>query len=133
MRDKYNFIENLNRIENNIADIKTRYQAIGFYPEVMPRAKAWSRSDFPCVSELNRIRQNIINEIETFDNAYNVLKPIVNHAKAQPFDYKKANELEIALDHLDRLEGTLKSNLLYCGTFNCGTNHTLQMFRRGRL
>lgn len=109
--------EDLNRVESKIQEI---YDIIkGYYPDTpaITVKTDWDETDFPYVSLIDNIKQNIIDLSE-----YIKIYPLKNFRNFTldtiSFDYTTANNFEIDLEILEKaLDGII---LRYCGTSYLG-------------
>ncbi|TQI66273.1 hypothetical protein [Clostridium sp. KNHs216] len=96
--------DDLNRIEQDC-----EYLAGIFGVTISTRE--WARTDFPTVSEMERIRSNI----ETLRTAYIVYQTTPNTPPVPLNEYHKANDIERILNDLKALYDANKSNVMYAG------------------
>lgn len=121
--DYYNF-EDLNRVENNINEIKdliNSYSAISALTSITSRNM--TRIEF--FDSLNRIESNVLALKNATYQPLGWIVPKIDWASLKPFDYSDANRLESNLLALYGLVNKTKDYLQYCGTFTCGQDNTV--------
>lgn len=100
----YYNVADLNRIEQDCEYLS------GIFG-VTISTRIWARTDFPTVSELARIRNNI----ETLRSAYMVYQTTPSTPPAPLNEYHKANDIEQILNDLKALYDANKNNVIYAG------------------
>lgn len=120
-KDDFYNAEDLNRVENNTQDIANRLIALQYIMPIGSVKTNRTYLDIDLISSINRIEQNI----EIIRNNF-LVPPGWLERKVwvfpNKFSYEDANRLESNLDKLNRYIGIAKENLIYCGTFSCGTD-----------
>lgn len=106
----------LNRIESNCEYIvEARKKFPELYKKVTIVTKTnWNATDIPTLTDLNRIRNNIIALIEDIENS-----DIEEIELANTMDYIKANILEKDLAIVKEIIEVWKRKQPICGTFYC--------------
>ena len=118
--DKYNYYE-LSRVNNNIQHISELLTSHGFYPVLNKPIKTnYTRLDFPTVTLVNDVRENILSLVGTFYQPPGAPELNVDTNQLQIFDYNKANELELNLQGLYDLIEKAMQLARYSGTFYSG-------------
>lgn len=115
--DYYNIHIDLNRVEGNLHEIVLILRENG-YSISLPETLDWKMTDFPTVSEINRIRRNINTVIGQLSQLPGI--PRLVEENSGFFNYQSANDLEKNIEGLKRvLDGTLSlyrhSGEVYCG------------------
>ena len=120
--DVYNIHIDLSRVEQNLHELARVLRQQGYEILILERLY-WKMTDFPTVSEINRIRQNINTVVDRLSQLPGVPRLIEDNSGY--FDYESANDLERNIEGLKRvLDGAL---LLYryCGTTQCGEEYAI--------
>ena len=111
----------LNRVENNTEYIAQYLVNLNYAVPIGTVVKNRTMASLDFISSINRIEENI----DIIKNSF--LSPPGWQEKktwslGKGFSYKDANRLENNLDILYKWAQIAKNNLVYCGTFNCGTD-----------
>ena len=112
--------EDLNRIENNISYLSSQLNTYGYTNTITEKEVLWTKSDMFYLTDLDRIRQNIMNICEAYPVLPTITFPTLLDSS---LDYIKVNELEELLYRTNELLETLISSFRMCGTFYCGENN----------
>ena len=100
----YYNLDDLNRIEQDCTYLAEIFGVtIGI--------REWTRTDFPTVSEMERIRNNI----EMLRDAYIVYQTTPGTPPVPLNEYRKANDIERILNDLKAIYDANKSNVIYAG------------------
>lgn len=119
INSNYN-VSDTNRGNENTEYLKSELNYYGFNitltkPIVVDRV----RTDFPKVSYINDLRENVKAVVDGF---YPVVAPdiIIDTARKQIFDYVEANKLELNLEAVNDMFESLKDSFKFSGTFVSG-------------
>lgn len=119
INSNYN-VSDTNRGNENTEYLKNELNYYGFNitltkPIVVDRV----RTDFPKVSYINDLRENVKAVVDGF---YPVVAPdiIIDTARKQIFDYVEANKLELNLEAVNDMFESLKDSFKFSGTFVSG-------------
>ena len=118
----YNIHIDLSRVEQNLHELARVLRQQGSEILILERLY-WKMTDFPTISEINRIRRNINTVVDRLSQLPGVPRLIEDNSGY--FDYESANEIERNIEGLKRvLDGAL---LLYryCGTTQCGEEYAI--------
>lgn len=107
--------EMLNRIENNCAFLEEQFNANLFSVSIETKTN-WTMSDFPFLSQINRIRDNV----NVLRNVYYVMvgSPVIIYHNT--LDWIDANSLEQNLKNLNSMLENMKINFKYSGAYIAG-------------
>lgn len=121
----YNYTD-LNRIETRSQELEVILSALG-YPTHLTFKTNWAKvtdntpdSNFPVLSQLNRIIYNL-KKLRAAFYTYNTT-PKTPDTMVKSTIYS-ANDIEKILYDMYRISLTVKDNLVYCGTINCGGDY----------
>jgi hypothetical protein len=116
--DYYNF-EDLNKVESNTQLVAEYIRSLQYdIPELITRTdRNMTSIDFK--SSIERVQENIEKIRMNFLTPLNYQGTRENISKG--FSYIDANRLEDNIQKLYELALIVKDNLIYCGTFNCGS------------
>lgn len=94
--DVYDIHEDVQRIEVNCKTLQERVLALLGIDLSLTIKEDWTRLKLPTAEEMQRIRGNVEALVQTMQSSYTI--PIFdNH-----FDYKNANDLELAIRYMDK-------------------------------
>ena len=115
LSSKYNYSD-LNRVENKIVELHTLVKAYNpSLPNITSKTN-WVNTDFPYLSEIDRIKNNIIllnTYLQITSDRFKHLETLKRF-----FDFIEANKLEY---NLELIEKALNEIILrYCGTSYLG-------------
>ncbi len=105
----------LNRIEDNCSYIAGQLFFYGYQISLVTKTD-WTKTDFPDLNQINRIRDNINELIEVYHKMPG--SPDIRYWNS--LDWQDANSLELNLLNLNTILENMKNSFKYCGTFNCG-------------
>lgn len=92
--DYYDVLNDINRVENATLSLQTLVNTkYGLQISLIIKTN-WNRNDIPIKSEMKRLRSNILTLAQVIKPSY-VIEPFESS-----FNYKNANDLEIALDYI---------------------------------
>ncbi len=116
LKGAYNYTD-LNRVESNCEYIMNLVNDVDILPtQINLEIKTnWNVKDIPTIDDINRIRQNIKDLLETLN--------IINFEEiefAPTMNYEKANVLEKNLYLIKEYLSNLNKEIRICGTFFCG-------------
>lgn len=116
----YNYTD-LNRIENNCEYVMNLINNSDYFSNKINITvkKNWNVFDIPQITEINRIRNNII----TLINGMNLGNEYEKIEFSNTMDYIKANILEKDLYLIKLIIETYEKKLRYVNTFFCGENN----------
>ena len=119
--DDYYNAEDLNKVEANTQYIVEYLENMSYLIPTLTIKADRDITSIDFISNINRVESNI----EAIKNSF--ITPIGWQDKkswvaGKPFDYTDANRLESNLYLLYSLAKVAKDNLIYSGTFNCGTD-----------
>lgn len=120
----------LNRIEQNITEVKNMLNILGYFPTIII-GSAWSAiNSIPYDEDLIRIEQNIENLAnDSYIPPSNWTNPKVDwQAIVDNFSYVDANRMELNLLSLYNMINDINTTVLRCGdnqTSICGKGNTL--------
>lgn len=116
----YNYTD-LNRIENNCEYVMNLINNSDYFSNKINITvkKNWNVFDIPKITEINRIRNNII----TLINGMNLGNEYEEIEFSNTMDYIKANILEKDLYLIKLIIETYEKKIRYANTFFCGENN----------
>lgn len=110
-------IGDLNRIQNNIRFLRDWLASdYGFSITIDDSNPTWNRQDLPFLSNINRIRDNVVALV---DSTYKFpTTPTIDYNN--PVNWDDANDIEKNLYDLYVILTNIPLSYVYCGTFSCG-------------
>lgn len=105
----------LNRIESNCAYLADQLRGYGYSVSIQVKTD-WTMQDFPYLSEINRIRDNV----NTLIDAYYKLQGSPDIRYVDTLNWQDVNSLEQNIKNLDILLQRMIAGFRYCGTFYSG-------------
>lgn len=111
-KGKYEYTD-LNRIEEWCQYIAEILNSYGYYANINVKTN-WTRLNMPTVSEMERIRQNVLN----IKNAYYSFTGVPNDLNFMTI--QKANDIEKILNEIEILIGKMVSQFFYSGEIFAG-------------
>ncbi len=122
--DDYYNAGDLNRVENDIAELVTLMSGYGIQPTITTfTARDYTRIEFN--DDLNRIEGNIQTLRQSLYQPIGWIPPVTDWDSTDPFSYVDANRLESNLLALYTMLDCIKRYILYCGAFNCGQGNEI--------
>lgn len=117
--DSYSY-QDLNRVSSNIINLETKIRELDYPVPPSEALYTWSITDLGLIARINILRARINRLYQVFYKPPAAPEIYENPANIQVFDFKDANDLEVALELLDKLANSLTDNYKYCGTFTTG-------------
>lgn len=95
VNDIYDIIDDIQRVETNCLFLQERLLTLLNVAVTLSIRTDWKREDIPTIEEMERIRSNVEKLAKAIAPLYTI--PVFeNH-----FDYRNANDLEIALQFIE--------------------------------
>lgn len=104
----------LNRIEGNCIFLKELFLSRGYSCEIVTRSTEWIESDFPTMSEVDRIKQNVLNIAEILNVVTNIT------LGTEYLNYINVNNIELGVYTTNVLLELMSSYFRKSGTFKSG-------------
>jgi hypothetical protein len=111
----------LNRIENNIAEVAAYLNSINYSIPALTTVTSRDKTRIDYLSDINRIEQNLEAIRANFLTPAGYL-PVESWTVGKGFDYTDANRLEANVKLLLDFGVLAYQNFRYCGTQTCGTD-----------
>jgi hypothetical protein len=105
----------LNRIEGNCSYIAGQLFSYGYQISLVTKTD-WTKTDFPDLNQINRIRDNVNELIDVYHKMPG--SPDIRYWDS--LDWQDTNSLEKNLLNLNTILENMKSSFKYCGTFYVG-------------
>lgn len=117
----YNAIEDLNRVNENIQEIKELLEQHNYIVNLPYLIKTdYTRADFPTISTIKQVKENILALEQIFYTPPGVPDIIVKTDRKQTFNYEEANAIEKNLAGLHELIEAIEKSFKYSGCFYAG-------------
>ena len=118
--NKYYNYADINRETENLEYLVDEFNDLGFNLVLTKPTKSdYTNTDFPYVTDINNLRNNINQLLEsTYPSVSNVIN--INPDMIQEFNYSRANELETTLKALYDVIQLVVLSFKYSGTFSSG-------------
>jgi len=110
----------LNRIESNCSYIAEQLFSYGYQISLVTKTD-WTKTDFPNLNQINRIRDNINELIDVYHKMPD--SPDIRYWNS--LDWQDANSLEQNLLNLNTILENMVDSFVYTGTLNCGQTMNL--------
>lgn len=107
-------ITDLNRIEQNCKYLNEVFLERGYTCQFIPRSAEWIESDFPVMSEVDRIKQNVLWIADVLSVTTNIT------LGTEYLNYINANNIELGLYTTNVLLELMSSYFRKSGTFKSG-------------
>jgi hypothetical protein len=108
-------IEVINRIESNCEYLEEQLNSYGYTISIITKTD-WETSDFPYLTEINRIRDNVNALLEAYYTQDD--SPDITYWNS--LNWEDANSLEENLKNIYDLLELMAENFKYAGTFYAG-------------
>lgn len=109
-------VSDLNRIEENAVYLYNKLKDNGYNPVVSTHS-VWQTSDLFYLTDMDRIRQNVLNMVENYSSLSSTPTVVIGNSYLGIVDI---NDVEHVLHDLNLLLENMIASFVYCGDAICG-------------